>query len=110
MLQDPTNPINGCEVRIAIGLTVVHDLNTPVAEVPVVATGIYTYPDGLEVRATLQERICFATGQSQVFNYAYFVNNYGWMDGSSITINGDLRANGDVSLNASTINGRIYAA
>ena len=109
-LQDPTNLINGCEVRIAIGLAVVHDLNTPVAEVPVVATGIYTYPDGLEVRATVQERICFATGQSQVFNYAYFVNNYGWMDGSSITINGDLRANGDVSLNASTINGRIYAA
>ena len=109
-LQDPTNQINGCTVRIAIGLVVVHDLNTPVAEVPVVATGIYTYPDGLEVRATIQERICFATGQSQVFNYAYFVNNYGWMDGSSITINGDLRANGDVSLNASTINGRIYAA
>ena len=109
-LLDPTNLINGCAVHIAIGLNVVHDLNTPVAEVPIVATGIYTYPDGLEVRATIQERICFATGQSQVFNYAYFVNNYGWMNGSSITINGDLRANGDVSLTASTINGRIYAA
>ncbi len=109
-LHDPTNLINGCVVRIAIGLAVVHDVNTPVAEVPVVATGIFTYPDGLEVCATVQERICFATGQSQVFNYAYFVNNYGWMDGSTITINGDMRANGDVSLTASTINGRIYAA
>ena len=46
-LQDPIDPINGCEVRIAIGLAVVHDLNTPVAEVPVVATGIYTFSDGL---------------------------------------------------------------
>jgi hypothetical protein len=109
-LQDPVGPVNGCTVHVAIGEAVDHGENTPVADVPIVATGIYTYPDGLEVRVTLQERICFATGQSQVFNYAYFVNNYGWMDGSSITINGDLRANGDVSLNASTINGRIYAA
>ena len=109
-LQDPANPINGCTVHIAIGLAVDHGANTPVAEVPLVATGVYTYPDGLEVRVTIQERICFATGQSQVFNYAYFVNNYGWMNGSSITINGDMRANGDVSLSASTINGFVYAA
>ncbi len=109
-LQDPTEPINGCIVHVAVGLAVDHGANTPVAEVPLVATAIYTYPDGLEVRATIQERICFATGQSQVFNYAYFVNNYGWMNGSSITINGDLRANGDVSLSASTVNGFVYAA
>ena len=109
-LQDPVGPVNGCTVHVAIGEAVDHGENTPVADVPIVATGIYTYPDGLEVRVTLQERICFATGQSQVFNYAYFVNNYGWMNGSTITINGDLRANADVSLTASTVNGFIYAA
>ena len=109
-LHDPVGPVNGCTVHVAIGYAVDHGANTPVAEVPIVATGVYTYPDGLEVRVTIQECICFATGQSQVFNYAYFVNNYGWMNGSTITINGDMRANADVSLTASTINGFIYAA
>ena len=32
---------------------------------------------------------------SEVFDYAYFINNYGWFYGSSITANGDVRANGN---------------
>ena len=61
--------------------------------------------------ATVAERVLFAGEQrSDVFNYAYFVNNYGWMNGSSIVINGDMRANGDMSITGSTVNGKIYAA
>ncbi len=78
--------------------------------VPILATAVYTHADGLKVTATIVEYVAFGTGQSQVFDYAYFVNNYGWMNGSSITINGDMRANGDVDLRSSTVNGFIYAA
>ena len=109
-LVDPVGGINGCKVYVGIGRYIDHRSGEPYAAVPVVATAVYTYPDGLEVSVTIQESICFATGQSQVFNYAYFVNNYGWMSGSSITINGDMRANGNVSLSASTVNGFVYAA
>ena len=101
---------NGCSVAVRIGRKVDHETGSAIAAVPIVATATYEYPDGLSVSATIQESVCFATGQSKVFDYAYFVNNYGWMSGSSFRINGDFRANGDVSLTKSTVNGFIYAA
>ena len=104
------NGVNGCRVYVAIGRSVQHASKSSVAIVPIVATAVCEYPDGLRVTATIQERVIFGTGQSQVFDYAYFVNNYGWMSGSTITINGDLRANGDVSLSQATVNGFVYAA
>lgn len=97
-------------IYCGIGTNVQHTVNSPVAIVPIVATAVYTYPDGFRVSATMMERVIFGTGQSPVFDYAYFVNNYGWMNGSSIYINGDMRANGDVSLSGSVVNGFIYAA
>ena len=108
-LSSPPN-VNGCSVMVAIGRFVEHSPGSPVAIVPVVATAVYRYEDGLEVTSTIQERVIFGTGQSPVFDYAYFVNNYGWMNGSSITINGDMRANGNVSLSGATVNGRVWAA
>ena len=109
-LVDPPNGINGCEVTVGIGKFVDHPSGSSFASVPIVATAVYRYPDGLAVTATVQERVAFGTGQSPVFDYAYFVNNYGWMNGSSIVINGDMRANGNVNLSASTVNGFVYAA
>ena len=102
--------INGCTVYLGIGKKVDHVKNSSIAKVPLVATAVFNAPGGLKVEATIQERVCFATGQSKVFDYAYFVNNYGWMTGSSIIINGDMRANGNVSVSQSTVNGFIYAA
>jgi hypothetical protein len=77
---------------------------------PILATAVCAMPGGPTVTVTLLEHVAFGTGQSEVFDYAYFVNNYGWMSGSSITINGDMRANGNVSLSQSTVNGFVYAA
>lgn len=109
-LVDPPKGVNDCEVTIGIGKVVEHESNSAVAIVPIVATAVYKHPDGLTVSVTIQERVIFGTGQSKVFDYAYFVNNYGWMNGSTITINGDMRANGNVNLSGSTVNGYIYAA
>ena len=102
--------IDGCVVYPAVGRKVEHTANVSLAYVPVVATAVYTAPDGLRATSTIQEYVLFATGQSHVFDYAYFVNNYGWMSGSGIVINGDMRANGNVSLSGSVVNGYVYAA
>ena len=107
---DDSAVFNGCVVKVRIGRHVDHESNSSIASVPVVATATYACPDGLSASATIQETVRFATGQSKVFDYAYFVNNYGWMSGSSIRINGDMRANGDVSLSGSTVNGFVCAA
>ncbi len=48
--------------------------------------------------------------RSKVFDYVYFINNYGWFWGSGITANGDVRSNGDFSLRyGPKINGDVYA-
>ena len=69
------------------------------------------YAGGPEAASTIEETVVFGgLDQSPVFDNAYFVNNYGWMNGSSIVINGTMRANGNVSLSGSTVNGFVYAA
>ena len=69
------------------------------------------YAGGPEAASTIEETVVFGgLDQSPVFDNAYFVNNYGWMNGSSIVINGAMRANGNVSLSGSTVNGFVYAS
>ena len=62
---------------------------------------------------TLAARYSFGIDRSPVFDHAYFVNNYGWFEGNEtqIVANGDVRANGDMSLSQNPkINGHVYAA
>ncbi len=48
---------------------------------------------------------------SQVFDYEYFLNNWGWWWGSTITGNGGQRANWDFDFrDGPTVNGSIYSA
>lgn len=56
-------------------------------------------------------------GVSDVFRYAYFVNNYGWLTQSgstSIEVYGDVRANGDLmfsgTMTSFKVNGDAYAS
>lgn len=73
-----------------------------------------TVDDG-EPRKTVDVSALYELARSQVFDYTYFVNNYGWMDGfqpSWLIVNGDMRANGNFDfLNGyPTVNGSIYAS
>jgi hypothetical protein len=48
---------------------------------------------------------------SQVFDYEYFLNNWGWWWGSSITGSGDNRSNWDFDFRSNpTVNGHVIAA
>lgn len=71
--------------------------------------------DSGEPRKIVDVTASFQLARSQVFDYTYFVNNYGWLDGfgaNDLIVNGDMRANGNFSvLNGSpTINGSLYAS
>jgi len=86
---------DGAEVRlIAIG------------EIPV------TYLGGRgTVKEIISAEITYELGPSPVFDYAYFINNYGWLWGGGITVNGDVRSNGNFSFNGNPeINGDVYAS
>ena len=70
-----------------------------------------TNPTGTESSSIIEERVRFAVEHSGVFDNAYFVNNYGWFQGSAITANGDVRANGNLYLDSGcTVNGCAYGA
>lgn len=48
---------------------------------------------------------------SYVFDYVYFLNNWGWFYGSGITANGDIRSNGDFDFREEpTVVGDVYAS
>lgn len=68
-----------------------------------------------EPRRAVRSTVRYSLSRAEVFDYAYFVNNYGWMQGfgpGDLIVNGDMRANGnfDFSGGTPTINGSVYAA
>ena len=89
-----------CVVKVRIG-AVEHTVGTQWANVTFVARAERTVLGSIGVSATLVETVRFAQQRSKVFNNAYFVNNYGWFQGSGCTANGDVRANGDMYLDSS---------
>lgn len=71
--------------------------------------------DENEPRKVIDIRATYQLARSQVFDYAYFVNNYGWMDGfdpNELIVNGDMRANGNFEFRNGfpTVNGSIFAS
>ncbi len=105
--------INGCQVSV----TIVNVDRSPIiavrqtAQVTLRATASATSPAGVPVTRVIEETVEYAMARSEVFDYAYFINNFGWFMGGGVTANGDIRANGDLSLDGrSWVNGNAYAA
>ncbi len=94
----------GLAIYDASVTSVVRD-GTDHADVRIQAIGTYR-----NASRTITAVVRFGRRPSHVFNYAYFVNNFGWMWGSGVTVNGDVCSNGDFSLRDATINGDIYAS
>ena len=55
--------------------------------------------------------VSYSMSPSKVFDYSYFVNNYGWFWGGGISSQGDIRSNGDFSFSGNpTVNGDVYGS
>ena len=55
--------------------------------------------------------VYYGMGPFRGFDYAYFINNFGWFYGAGITAYGDIRANGNFEFQSTpTVNGDTYAA
>jgi Tfp pilus assembly protein PilV len=64
-----------------------------------------------EVTRRMRSVIRYGLAPSRVFDYAYFINNFGWMYGGGITVNGDVRSNGNFGFQGNpVVNGDIYAS
>lgn len=69
------------------------------------------------VRRRIRSLYRMDMGMSDIFRYAYFVNNYGWLAQSgstTIEVYGDVRANGDLAFSGAMgsvkVNGDAYAS
>ena len=100
----------------SIFVNVSYDGGTYTAEMTGVPVGDYYYRE-VEIRSkgdykgqvrTVQAKYRFSICPGSPFDYAYFQNNWGWYYGSSITANGNVRANGQFAAGGyrPTINGR----
>lgn len=100
-------PINGCTVRPRVA-----HVQRCSGGVIVTYMCTATYRHGTtETSVTMCERAQYGVARSAVFNNAYFVNNFGWFEGTGLIANGDVRANGNMALDSeSKINGNVYAA
>ncbi len=59
----------------------------------------------------VSEYVSYEMAPARVFDYAYFINNFGWFWGSTITANGEVRSNGNFSFRYNpTVNGDALAA
>ena len=106
VVKDVARQFPDHELRVRIAATPV--IKGTRVHVPLIAAARRTDGTG---EATLMATISYGMDRSRVFDHAYFVNNYGWFNGSTITANGDVRANGDMSLaQTPKINGHVYAA
>ncbi|MDD4102121.1 MAG: hypothetical protein PHU80_05750 [Kiritimatiellae bacterium] len=105
--------ISGCSVTVRL-TDLSRSPTTAVqqfARLTLQATSVCVSAADITVSRTIEETVEFAMRRSPVFNYAYFVNNYGWFQGGGVTANGDIRANGDLLLDGqSWVNGIGYAA
>ncbi len=102
--------INQCKVKTTVWSIrhVGDDGNAAKKHALVTLRATATTPQGYS--RTIEEVVKFGLERAPVFDYAYFVNNYGWFQGSAGTANGDIRANGNFGLDGGChINGFAYA-
>ena len=67
---------------------------TTIRDVTITSTGYIPSAQAPLAKATSQAVIRFSLGPSEVFNYSYFINNWGWFYGDTINAYGSVRSNG----------------
>lgn len=115
---------SGATVYTLPAQTVLYGGTASVSVVSVTRSDFVTATNALAAEVTLaswctngpvvrgvQEVVRFGLKKSAIFDYAYFVNNFGYFWGTGVRANGDVRANGNMSLNnQSLLNGDAYAS
>ena len=99
----PEREIDGNRVNVRVAETRVW--SPTAADVRIVARAENTMAS-----QTLVAVIRFSQRPAEVFDNAYFINNYGWLWGAGITVNGSVRSNGDFSLKNPVVNGDVRAS
>ena len=78
-----------------VSVSQVNTVDTSTRDLVVQATGWVPSRDHVQaVERTIDAVIRVSVGRSEVFDYVYFINNWGWYYGNTIIANGNVRGNG----------------
>ncbi|MFH1063281.1 MAG: pilus assembly PilX N-terminal domain-containing protein [Candidatus Omnitrophota bacterium] len=116
LVTDPTNKYPGIPVNAilasapggtyTVSITDVDIANTVPKDITLVSSAQVN-----DTTKTITAVVRYSMSPSKVFDFSYFVNNYGWFWGSGITSQGDIRSNGNFSFNYNPgVNGDIYGS
>ncbi|MFH1063282.1 MAG: pilus assembly PilX N-terminal domain-containing protein [Candidatus Omnitrophota bacterium] len=116
LITDPTNKYSGIPTNAVLATAAnasytvqITNVDTSIS-VPKYVTLVSTAVAG-EVTKKVTAVISYSMSPSKVFDYSYFVNNYGWFWGGGITSQGDIRSNGDFGFNGNpSVNGDVYGS
>lgn len=99
------------DARIEVQVSCSSVIGTSAEEREVIVTSQATAVLG-GITRILEEVVRYKLNRSSVFDYAYFINNFGWFYGVDCVVNGDIRSNFDVELRSRdlVLNGHSYAA
>jgi len=102
-------PYSNAVVDITVTNEAVDDATFEERSVSITVTAEAVY-EGMTRK--IKEVFVYKLSKSTVFDYAYFMNNFGWWYGVNIVVNGDIRSNYDMALRSDdlVINGQTYAA
>lgn len=76
-------------------------------DITVRATGYFPDAQNFTTRHSMEVVVRVSKGTSEVFDFAYFVNNWAWLFANNITSNGNVGSNGqfDAATRSPTVNG-----
>ncbi len=94
-VRDGTRKIGEFSVTVS-GISDPNGVTVTINSTGYVPSAPQNMPPGHWVRAwkSFSVEARFEVGPSRVFDYGYFINNWGWLYGSSIVCNGNVRSNG----------------
>ncbi|MCM8813357.1 MAG: hypothetical protein NC924_05400 [Candidatus Omnitrophica bacterium] len=106
----PARPVNaalpGTGGTVTVQITAVDTATSVPKDVTVAATA-QVNDTVKRITAVLR----YNMAPSKVFDYCYFINNYGWFWGGGITAQGDSRSNGDFNFSGNPkVNGDVYGS
>lgn len=110
LIYDAPSP---CTVTVVVPTVSSTGMNNrqPGATITLRATASMQAGSGVTVAKTIEQVVKIGLDRSTVFDYAYFINNFGWFQGGGVTANGPIRANGNMQLDGnSKVNGDVYAS
>lgn len=93
--------LTSADITVPSGVDITGDSSNSCRYISAVSTGYCPSKAHAKAQMTITATYKIQTEVSHVFDYSYFINNWGWLYGSTILSEGNVRSNGTFTLRSS---------